>query len=206
MKQAPNSLYEFAFYCCDKMFTKRNLGKERVSFLAYRLQAITEESQGRNWSSLPSGDAMLLNGLLRHLSYTAQALTPRRGTAQSGLVLQASIFNWENPPLTQDIPTGQFEEGSSSIEVLSSQECWGTLLLRSQPLMTRWLSELITKWKTPPPFLSRASLSLPLPLSAECPWAQVAGLIWKLTLGRALCKACRTWHACPALASCLHNN
>jgi hypothetical protein len=93
---------------------------------------------------------MLLNGLLRHLSYTAQALTPRRGTAQSGLVLQASIFNWENPPLTQDIPTGQFEEGSSSIEVLSSQECWGTLLLRSQPLMTRWLSELITKWKTPP--------------------------------------------------------
>lgn len=57
------------------------------------------------------------SGLLSSLSYTAQVHLPRRGNANSRLDLPTPR---KCPP---DMPTGQFDEGSSTAEASSSRVC-----------------------------------------------------------------------------------
>lgn len=65
------------------------------------------------------GEALFIGLLLfvaQHLSYTAQAHSPKHNTAHSGLIPSTSISNQRNAPF-------QSNKGNFSSEVLSSPVC-----------------------------------------------------------------------------------
>jgi hypothetical protein len=129
------------------------LEKERAS-LVFRLQSIIDGRQGWNSRSRPGGmnwskDHWAMLSLACYLSDTAQSYFLRGGTTHSGISPPKSITNHENVPT--DLPTGQSDGSSFSIEILSPHVCLSFIvklakLSQHSPHEKRWWDVKVMGW------------------------------------------------------------